>query len=262
MVRPGPGQHSFPEVTLERDEHFRFSLQARIKGSGRVEWAGSTVAHLAVDSSDVLRVEQHHLLVDEMRPEVAALPRAAAQRQRGLVLLEDPAASVGGPELRLHVAAGRTGCSSVLLCEPPLSFEANGGAAPTLAGLLGRALPGPVLLSDAVVSPDVCSVGTIDGLARVPVSSRVFGPSFSSYSLTSPLSSSWSLLCADDVTASFLTFDCDKQTKTCSGFSVTFSLILFVYTSVSQRVGCDPKIGQRGTRSPPSTPFLGRDLQC
>lgn len=121
MRRAGPAQH------------FRFSLRAVIEGCGRVKWAGSTLTHLAVDPPDVLGVEQHHLLVDEMRPEVATLLRAAAQRERGLVLLENPAASVGRPELRLHVAAGRTGCSSVRLCEPPLRFEADGGAAPSLA---------------------------------------------------------------------------------------------------------------------------------
>lgn len=80
-----------------------------------MEKVGTTLTRLAVYPPDVLRVEQHHLLVDEMRPEVVVFSRAAAHRQRGLVLLEDPAASVGRPELRLHVAVCQSGCSSAQL---------------------------------------------------------------------------------------------------------------------------------------------------
>lgn len=63
---------------------------------------------LAVDLLDVLRVEQHHLLVDKMRTEVEVFPRAAADRQRGLIMLEDSTTSMGRPKFRLHIAVGVT----------------------------------------------------------------------------------------------------------------------------------------------------------
>lgn len=87
---------------------------------------------LAVYPPDVLRMEQHHLLVDEMRPEVVVFTRVAAHRQRGLVLLEDSTASVGRPELRLHVAVSQSRCSSEQLCTVA-QFRGQWSLAPTLA---------------------------------------------------------------------------------------------------------------------------------
>lgn len=58
---------------------------------------------LVVDLLDVVWITDQHVLVDKIRPEVAA------DRQRSLVLLVDPGPSAGGPELRLHAAGpGRT----------------------------------------------------------------------------------------------------------------------------------------------------------
>lgn len=75
-----------------------------------------------MDLLDVVRMTDQHVLVDELRPEVAPLLRAAAHRQRSLVLLLHPGASPGSPKLRLHavetgwdrVKPGRNCCSPLL----------------------------------------------------------------------------------------------------------------------------------------------------
>lgn len=78
---------------------------------------------LAVDPPDVLWVKHHHLLVDEVPPKVIVFHGAAAHRQRSLVLLEDPAASVGRPELRVLSVSPDVVRHN---CVPPLSSEAKG----------------------------------------------------------------------------------------------------------------------------------------
>lgn len=53
---------------------------------------------------DVVLATDQHVLVDELRSELDPLPKAAAHRQRSLVLLMDPTASLGSTKVRLHTA--------------------------------------------------------------------------------------------------------------------------------------------------------------
>lgn len=63
-----------------------------------------------MDFPDVVLPTDQDVLVDELRSELGSLPRAAAHRQRGHVLLMNPAASLGSPKIRLHPAeAAQTG---------------------------------------------------------------------------------------------------------------------------------------------------------
>lgn len=78
-----------------------------------VIWSGSgqdafTKVTLVVDLLNVVWMTDQYVLVDELRPEVAPLLRAAAHRQRSLVLLPNPGASLGSPKFRLHAAGTRS----------------------------------------------------------------------------------------------------------------------------------------------------------
>lgn len=50
----------------------------------------------------MLGVTDQDVLADELRPELAALGRVAAHRQRTFVLIADPTSSLRRPEICLH----------------------------------------------------------------------------------------------------------------------------------------------------------------
>lgn len=181
MVRPGPGQHAFPEVALQRDEEEQHSTSGLACGPsstlpeewsepGRREltwpWTLRTCSGWNSTTCWLMRCARKWRLSPGLRLSGSGASCCSKTRQRlwggrnsACMLLR-----VGPDVARFYCASRRL---ALRLMEARLRLWLGGSAARSPDLFCYR-----TLLCHCIV----CPAGTMDGLARVPVSSRVFGP--------------------------------------------------------------------------------------